>query len=121
MSTTTTATERRKHPRFRAQWPVSFAGGEVAGEGTVIDVSEGGCSILSSKVVPSGVVLDLHVLLQAHGSAPSIRVPVAEVRWSSGRLLGICFRSLDREARTRLLAAIKDLAASAVAKPLSAA
>lgn len=91
--------ERRKDPRYEVQLSVSFSG-DRAGSGTIQDLSDSGCLIVSPTKVEPGAHLSLWLAL------PRDPVPVliegAEVRWSAGERFGLCFQTLQPPVQIRL-------------------
>jgi len=71
----------RKPTHFQVNLPVSFSGDRVAGEGTVYNLSTGGC--------------------KAEQDSP-ITVAVAAVRWAMGRDFGVEFISLPADDQEHL-------------------
>lgn len=89
----TSGRERRKNARTSVECSVTFFSAEVTGEGTVTDLSSGGCFIKTSASVPEGTALALQMQLANH---QLIKVDRAVVR-RSFEGLGVQFISL-REA-----------------------
>ena len=95
--------ERRGYPRFRVQFPISFSGDDIAGEGTVIDISKRGWKVTvatSSQSVRQGMCLKLRLSLP--DQAPSMDVKLAAVRWAKGREFGLEFLMIGSEEEERL-------------------
>ncbi len=96
-------TERRGYPRFRVQFPTCFSGDDIAGEGTVIDISKRGWKatvVTSSQSVRPGTYLKLR--LSRPDQAPPMDVKRAAVRWAKGREFGLEFLMIGSEAEERL-------------------
>ena len=96
-------TERRGYPRFRVQFPISFSGDDIAGEGAVIDISKRGWKVTvatSSQSVRQGMCLKLRLSLP--DQAPSMDVKLAAVRWAKGREFGLEFLMIGSEEEERL-------------------
>lgn len=55
--------DRRKHKRIPVRLFLSFSGGRVRGEGTVLDISMGGCVIKSNTLVKPGDIFYLQITL----------------------------------------------------------
>ncbi|HET8579674.1 MAG TPA: PilZ domain-containing protein [Nitrospiraceae bacterium] len=77
---------------FQVHVPMSFSGDRVAGEGTVYNLSTGGCKAESDTTVNTGAYLRLRLHLPDQDS--SITIEVAAVRWAMGRDFGVEFISL---------------------------
>ncbi len=87
--------ERRGYPRFRVQFPISFSGDDIVGEGTVIDVSKRGWKatvVISSQSVRPGTYLKLRLYLP--DQAAPIDVDSAVVRWAKGQEFGVEFLAM---------------------------
>jgi hypothetical protein len=95
--------DRREHLRIPVRLFLSFSGGKVRGEGTVMDLSMGGCIIKSSTQVHVDDIFYLEIAI-AEGEPP-IEV-AAMVRSVSVR--GIAFKFLRKaQENKRLLAFIQ--------------
>lgn len=101
--------ERRKSQRleaeihlkfFRVRLPVTFAGTQIEGEGTVYNLSAGGCKVTSETSVPTGTHLALRLYLSP--GDPPVAVELAAVRWSMGQDCGVEFLRIPDEAQARL-------------------
>lgn len=90
--------ERREHLRIPVRLCLSFSGGKVRGEGTVLDISLGGCVIQSRTHVRVDDIFYLEISL-AEGEAP-IEV-AAMVRSVSTR--GIAFKFLRQAQENKRL------------------
>ena len=84
-------TERRKHARIRVEFRVtlSFVSGRVAGEGKLLNVSQGGCAIESEKSLKTGDYVSL--LIHPADQGQPIAIESAAVRWVRGRDFGVEF------------------------------
>lgn len=97
------AVDRREHLRIPVRLFLSFSGGKVRGEGTVMDLSMGGCIIKSGTHVHVDEIFYLEIVV-AEGEPP-IEV-AAIVRSVSAR--GIAFKFLRKaKENKRLLAFIQ--------------
>ena len=95
--------DRREHLRVPVRLYLSFSGGKVRGEGTVIDLSIGGCIIKSETQVHTDDIFYLQLSLD--DSEPPLEV-AAMVRSVSAR--GIAFKFLRAaQENKRLLAFIQ--------------
>lgn len=93
------AMERRQHPRYEVQLPVSFDG-DRKGSGTIHDLSVSGCLVISPTRVEQGDSLDLWLSLPQE-LAP-ILIKGAEVRWAADQRFGVCFPTLGPQEQLRL-------------------
>ena len=87
-------------PRFPLQCPIEFSGGNVAGEGTVLNISEHGWKAVSAQSVSQGTCLALRIALPDGG--PPMKVDLAVVRWSREREFGLEHLVMGAEERERL-------------------
>lgn len=90
--------ELRKHRRFEVKCPVSFTREDgVSAEGTVYNLSTGGCAVESDTNVPDKTYVSLRITLSDPAS-PMV-VELAKVRWSTRREFGAEFLMLQTEKR----------------------
>lgn len=95
--------DRREHLRIPVRLFLSFSGGKVRGEGTVMDLSMGGCIIKSNTQVQVDDIFYLEIAI-THGEPP-IEI-AAMVRSISAR--GIAFKFLRKaQDNKRLLVFIQ--------------
>ena len=87
----------RKHPRFAVQLPVSFSTEEVDADGTVYNLSLGGCRVESDHPMQGGEYVALRLRV-SYDESP-ISVQVAVVRWSAGGDFGLEFLVIAEEER----------------------
>jgi hypothetical protein len=110
-------TERREHMRIPVRLSLSFSGGRVRGEGTVLDMSLGGCIIQSKAHVRIDDIFYLEIILDK--DEPPVEA-AAIVRSVSTR--GIAFKFLRRaQEDKRLTAFIQARSRSALLGPLKVA
>ena len=110
-------TERREHMRIPVRLSLSFSGGRVRGEGTVLDMSLGGCIIQSKAHVRIDDIFYLEIILAK--DEPPVEA-AAIVRSVSTR--GIAFKFLRRAQEDKRLAAfIQTRSRSASLGPLKVA
>ena len=81
--------DRREHKRIPVRLFLSFLGGRVRGDGTVLDISMGGCVIKSKTLVKPGDIFYLQIVLDER--QPPVEV-AGIVRSVSDR--GISFKFL---------------------------
>jgi hypothetical protein len=95
--------DRREHLRIPVRLYLSFSGGKVRGEGTVLDISVGGCIIKSETQVHPNDIFYLQLTLEE--GEPPLEV-AAMVRSVSAR--GIAFKFLRAaQENKRLLAFVQ--------------
>ncbi len=92
------AVERREHLRIPVRLYLSFSGGKVRGEGTVLDISLGGCIIKSETHVRIDDIFYLEIII-AEDEAP-LEV-AAMVRSVTAR--GIAFKFLRKAKENKRL------------------
>ena len=92
----------RKHARFTVHFQSSFSSGQrLEGEGTVLNLSVGGCKVKSDTRVPLGTDVRLHIMMQEE---QPLEIKRAAVRWVRGQEFGLefTFVEADEELRLRL-------------------
>lgn len=95
--------DRRRHLRIPVRLFLSFSGGRIKGEGTVLDISMGGCMIQSDAPVHVDDIFYLQIALG--GEEPPLEV-AAMVRSVGSR--GIAFKFLRAaQENKRLLAFVQ--------------
>lgn len=105
--------DRRKHLRIPVHLFLSFSGGKVRGEGTVLDISMGGCIIESQASVHVDDIFYLQIALENDQTPLEV---AAMVRSVSSR--GIAFKFLrSAQENKRLLAFVHAKAESFGAGP----
>ena len=92
--------ENRLVPRHRVDCPVTFVVEDVAGTGTVFNLSEQGCAIESLAPVPNEGYASVSITLP--DQADPVVVELARLRWVTRVEFGLEFRILSRTARRRL-------------------
>lgn len=93
--------ENRKHPRFSVRFRSSFSSRHmVGGEGTVMDLSAGGCRIAGQGAVPPGSMLELR--FQLPGQPTPLEIGLATVRWAKGPDIGVEFLQVRKDVEERL-------------------
>lgn len=96
--------EHRKHPRYVVHFKslISPDGGRVE-EGLILDLSLGGCRVMSEMHIPPETPVELDI--RADQQAP-IHVPRSVIRWKRDSHFGLEFKEipeLQLAALTRLL------------------
>lgn len=97
----------RKSPRFDVHFGSTFAGETLAGQGTITNLSVGGCSIESTIPLPAQTVVGLNI--QLPDSQWPLKVDRAVVRWVRGHTFGLEFQGLSEPDTTRLQQFLQDL------------
>lgn len=101
--------ELRQQFRIPVDMQVVFAhaGATNLKEGTLFDLSTGGCAVATTVAVPSGVSLSL--LIEGGDLGTPIRIPTATVRWTKLGEFGVEFLALPELERRRLYRLIQYL------------
>jgi len=97
----------RKHPRFPVDFGSTFSGEQVAGQGSIGNLSVGGCSIDSKVTLTASSTLALHI--QLPDSRWPLQIEQAVVRWARGNTFGVEFLRISPESIDRLQQLIQDL------------
>jgi c-di-GMP-binding flagellar brake protein YcgR len=98
---------RRQHARYKVAFPSTFHGERVDGEGTVVDISTGGCRITSEASVFTGDYIG--IAIQLSGEPAVLTVDLAAVRWSIGKEFGVEFIRIKADHQERLRAIVAQL------------
>lgn len=97
----------RKNPRFDVNFGGTFAGEFLAGQGTIINLSVGGCSIESPVTPAAQTVMGLQI--QLPDSQWPLEIGQAVVRWTRGTTFGLEFHTLSATDTARLQQLLYDL------------
>lgn len=96
--------EHRKHKRYLVRFKSIFStDGAHLEEGLVLDLSLGGCRLMSAIHVSSGISMEIHIRPDQHSP---IYIPKAVVRWAGVSVFGLEFKELpelESATLTRLL------------------
>lgn len=96
--------EHRTHKRYSVYFKCIFSTDGVRLEdGVVLDLSLGGCRLMSETRVATGMTLELHIRPSQHSP---IYIPRAVVRWMGNTVFGVQFTDLpelESATLTRLL------------------
>ncbi|HSF67075.1 MAG TPA: PilZ domain-containing protein [Nitrospiraceae bacterium] len=96
--------KHRKHPRYPVFFKCIFSTDGVRFEdGVVLDLSLGGCRLMSEMHVSSGISLVMHIRPDQHSA---IYIPRAVVRWVGDTVCGMQFTDVpepELATLTRLL------------------
>ncbi len=93
-------TKARERLRVPVDYPVSFTGDEVSGQGTVTNLTISGGEITSAIQLPLGTGLSLHVQLPS--ARPPIVIALAIVRWKEEDRCGLEFVRFEGDAKEQL-------------------
>ena len=100
--------ERRIFKRFLVQIPISFRLEDppIDGNGTVYNLSIGGCKVTSATPVSTGLYLSIHLHLPTEPSPLEVRL--AAVRWAMAGDFGVAFLSMGSDQHERLQRFLSD-------------
>jgi hypothetical protein len=102
ISAQTETQDRRKSPRIPVQVPVDLECGEIVGEGTVTDISKGGCSIQSSQRLTVGQLLRLKFPPPTGSVGNCATMKIATVQNLRGGKAGMKFLAFTPEEQAKL-------------------
>ncbi len=91
---------KHKYERYPVQIPVVYSGDLVEGDGTVLNLSMGGCAVEGTAVVQGGAYLYLRIYLRPDETP--MKVELAAVRWASDKMFGVEFIRQTAEEQERL-------------------
>lgn len=77
-----------------------FAGARFIGEGTILNLSPGGCLVEGKRTLMEGSYLTVRLLLP--DNAPALAIDLAAVRWVHAHYFGIEFLRLPTLELSRL-------------------
>ena len=94
--------ECRQHPRIPVELQVYFSttSNNLIREGTMFDLSAGGCAVASTTAVQSGS--SMRILIRATDLGSPITIESAAVRWSQHGEFGVEFLGLSELDQNRL-------------------
>jgi len=99
--------DRREYERIEMKFPVSFFGQDIKGEGIVINVSMGGCTLQTPAEVETGALLN--VSLQISKDVPPVIVDAGAVRNVRNGIIGVEFLLWQQSERERLQLFVRGL------------
>ena len=92
--------DRREYDRMEMTFPVAFTSDAESGEGSLVNVSMGGCSFRTKARLPVGTILKL--TLQVSSDIPAVIVDAAVVRSVRTGGVGVEFLQWQQSERERL-------------------
>lgn len=90
----------RQSPRVAVRCPCGFSSVQIAGEGTVVNLSAKGCAVESPTSVSGGTYLEVWILTPDRSFAAI--VDVAVVVWSEDERFGMKFLRLRPEEESKI-------------------
>ena len=104
------AQDKRKYRRQPVNWQSIFSSDTVRGEeGTVCDLSLGGCRIAASAAIAADTTIELQIRPR---TSPSIFVSSAVVRWVGESAFGVQFTAMAAQESNNLSRLLTTAAAS---------
>lgn len=94
--------ERRKSLRLPVEMPVTFESKEVSGEGTLVDISPHGCSLVSKQPLRSGLLLRLNLPVNKGQKGGGTVQQLATVMGVSGTRAGLKFLAYSTDEKNAL-------------------
>ncbi len=94
--------DRRKTPRIPVHVPVNLECGELVGEGTVTDISKGGCTLESQQLLTVGQLLRLKFPPPTGSVDNCATQKIATVQNLRGQKAGMKFLAFTPEEQTKL-------------------
>lgn len=85
--------KERSFPRFPVELHVHFSRNETPGEGTVYNLSYGGCAVRSNHQPAKGAYLQLQILLPDF--VTPLHISLAPVRWVARNEFGLEFITIS--------------------------
>ncbi|MCP9448140.1 MAG: PilZ domain-containing protein [Nitrospira sp.] len=90
----------RSSHRYPVAYPVIFKGAPFVGEGTIVDLSFTGCSIVCDRTVLADSDVKLSVILP--DPALSLFIELGKIRWVRKNVFGVEFLRMPTSTRHRL-------------------
>jgi c-di-GMP-binding flagellar brake protein YcgR len=99
--------DRREYERLAAHFPVAFTAGAINGNGSVVDISMGGCTFHTETPLTQGSIVRMG--LQVSKDIAAVNVEAAVVRSVSDGRTGVEFLRVEHGERERLQRFIRGL------------
>jgi hypothetical protein len=99
--------DRRMYDRLAVRCPVTFSAGQGFGEGTLVDLSMGGCGLSTDAKISVGEILEMR--LKVWSDAAPIVVEAAVVRHVQSKAVGIEFLQWSPSERERMQQFVRSL------------
>jgi len=99
--------ELRRYPRITVEFGSTFKGDQIAGQGTLVDLSFGGCRIKSKVKVRQGLKLGVQIALP--DEEWPLQIEECDVRWTDGKVFGLEFTQLRPDQHARITRILDDL------------
>lgn len=92
--------ENRKTRRFAVNGSALLMAGRIGNGATLLNLSEGGCGLELSWLIPPDARLSLHLVISE--DQPPLFIKEARVCWSTSGPIGTEFLAMSDEARQQL-------------------
>lgn len=92
--------ESRRAPRIAIQGAVAFSADDNTNQGSLLNLSTGGCAFECETLFQKGDYLGLRMYLQDQDLP--VEVDLAAIRWSSGREYGLEFIRVREDVQRRI-------------------
>lgn len=99
--------DRREYARMEIEFPMTFSGESISGEGTAINVAMGGCTFTTKSDLEVGAILKLELRISA--VVPPVIVGAAVVRNRRPGIAGVEFLRWEKSERDRLQLFVRGL------------
>jgi PilZ domain len=99
--------DRREYDRLEITCPMTFYGQGISGEGSVVNLSMGGCTVRTDAKVESGAIINLS--LQISKDVTPVIVDAAMVRDVRAGTIGLEFLLWQQSERERLQLFVRGL------------
>ena len=99
---------RRKSPRYPANYLNEYFEEHYAGETRVLDLSREGARLYGNVPIGKGTYLKMVIALQDRNNL--LRIDLATTRWSKGNEFGVEFIRMDPDQHQRLLECLQGFA-----------
>lgn len=99
--------DRREYARMEIEFPMTFSGEFIAGEGTAVNVAMGGCTFTTAADLEIGAILKLELRISA--AVPPVIVDAAVVRNRRPGIAGVEFLRWQKSERDRLQLFVRGL------------
>lgn len=91
---------KRRDPRIPVKDPMSFAGVDGPGDGTIINLSINGCAFQSGQPIDPNAPIQLE--LSIPNQQDPVKVHQARLTWRAGDSMGVEFLNMNETSKARL-------------------
>ena len=90
----------RKDVRYQVKCPTAFVVDGKPGDGSIFNLSRGGCAIASELYAAIGDPISLQITVSSQPTP--ITIELGKVRWSTSREFGVQFMVVEPASKRRL-------------------